>query len=51
MKVMYSNVDGISSKRLEITDMLKEKKPMAFCMVETKSKERSKSGTVWMGRI
>lgn len=39
MKVIYSNVDGISSKRLEITDMLREKKPMVFCMVETKMKK------------
>ena len=39
LKVIYTNVDGISSKRLEITDMLKEKKPMIFCMVETKVKK------------
>ena len=36
MRLVYTNVDGIVSKRLEITDMLKEKKPMVFCMVETK---------------
>ena len=39
MKVIYTNVDGICSKRLEITDMLKEKEPMVFCMVETKVKK------------
>ena len=36
---MYTNVDGVSSKRLEIADILKEKKPMIFCMVETKIKK------------
>lgn len=36
--MIYSNVDGISSKRLEITDMLREEQPMVFCMMETKVK-------------
>ena len=36
LRLIYANVDGISSKRLEIVDLLREKKPMVFCMVETK---------------
>ena len=36
LRLIYANVDGISSKRLEIADLLREKKPMVFCMVETK---------------
>ena len=39
LKIIYTNVDGIISKRLELTDMLREKKPMVFCMVETKVKK------------
>ena len=39
LNLIFSNVDGICSKRLEITDMLREKKPMVFCMVETKVKK------------
>ncbi|MPC44730.1 hypothetical protein E2C01_038409 [Portunus trituberculatus] len=38
LKGMYSNVDGLYSKRPEIMDLLKEKQPMVFCMVETKVK-------------
>ena len=39
LNVIYSNVDGLCSKRLEITDLLREKRPMVLCMVETKVPE------------
>ena len=36
MKILYSNVDGILSKLLEIKDVLLDKKPHVFCITETK---------------
>ena len=34
--IAYTNVDGLLSKRLELTDYLREKKPDIVCIVETK---------------
>ena len=36
MKVMYTNIDGIISRKLELVDYLKEKKPEIACLTETK---------------
>ena len=35
MKVMYTNIDGIISRKLELAD-LKEKKPEIVCLTQTK---------------
>ena len=34
--ISYTNIDGLLSKRLELLDYLKEKKPDIMCIVETK---------------
>ena len=36
IKVMYVNIDGIISRKLELLDYLKEKKPKIVCLAETK---------------
>ena len=36
IKVMYTNIDGIISRKLELVDYLKEKKPQIVCLTETK---------------
>ena len=36
IKVMYTNIDGIISRKLELIDYLKEKKPKIVCLTETK---------------
>ena len=35
-KVIYSNVDGLVSKRLEIEDIIRNEEPMIICFCETK---------------
>ena len=32
IKVMYTNIDGIISRKLELVDYLKEKKPQIVCL-------------------
>ncbi len=39
MRILYSNVDGLISKKLELTDLLKSKKPEIVCLTETKLKD------------
>ena len=36
IKVMYTNIDGMISRKLELIDYLKEKKPEIVCLTETK---------------
>ena len=36
IKVMYINIDGIISRKLELVDYLREKKPEIVCLTETK---------------
>ena len=38
---MYSNVDGLTSKKLELTDTIQEKNPDIICITETKLKPES----------
>ena len=33
---MYTNIEGIVARKLELTDYLKEKKPESVCLTETK---------------
>ena len=33
---MYTNIDGIIARKLELTDYLKEKKPETVCLAEAK---------------
>ena len=35
-KVMFTNIDGIISRKLELVDYLREKKPEIVCLTETK---------------
>ena len=35
IKVMYTNIDGIIARKLELVDYLKEKKPEIVCLAET----------------
>ena len=37
--ISYTNIDGLVSKRLELLDYLREKKPDIMCIVETKLTE------------
>ena len=39
LKVMYTNIDGLISSRLELIDYLMEKKPDIVCLTETKLRE------------
>ena len=36
LKVMYTNIDGIITRKLELVDYLQEKKPEIVCLTETK---------------
>ena len=36
IKIMYTNIDGTISRKLELADYLKEKKPEIICLTETK---------------
>ena len=36
LKLMYTNIDGVLSSRLELEDYLKEEKPEIVCLTETK---------------
>ena len=36
LKVIYANVDGLLSAKLEINDILRDKEPEVMCIVETK---------------
>ena len=36
IKVIYTNIDGIISRKLELVHYLKEKKPEIVCLTETK---------------
>ena len=36
IKVMYTNIDGIISRKLELVDYLREKKPQIVCLTQTK---------------
>ena len=38
---MYSNVDGLISKKLELKDTIQEKNPDIICITETKLKPES----------
>ena len=50
MKVIYSNVDGVISKDIEIRDMLTEKQPKIVCMSETKLTSNNSSHVLgWKG--
>ena len=36
IKMVYSNVDGLISKLMELKDVVKDKKPQVICLTETK---------------
>ena len=36
INIMYTNIDGIISRKIELVDYLKEKKPENICPTETK---------------
>ena len=36
IKIMYSNVDGLLSKLMELKDIIKDKEPQVICLTETK---------------
>ena len=36
IKIVYSNVDGLISKLMELKDIVKDKKPQVICLTETK---------------
>ena len=36
IEVMYTNIDGLIARKLELVDYLKEKKPEIVCLAETK---------------
>ena len=38
-KIIYTNIDEIIPRKLELTDYLKEKEPDVVCLVETKLME------------
>ncbi|MPC88427.1 hypothetical protein E2C01_083329 [Portunus trituberculatus] len=53
LKMMYMNIDGVLSSRLEMGNYLKEKKPTIVCLPETKLCEAIKidldnNNNVWM---
>ncbi len=41
---MYTNIDGLVSRLLELKDYLKNNKPEVICLTETKPKEEIKLG-------
>ena len=36
LKVMYTNIDGLLARKLELIDYIREKKPKVICLTETK---------------
>ena len=36
LKILYTNVDGLVSKLMEVRDLIREKKPQVVCLTETK---------------
>lgn len=42
LRVMYTNVDGLITSKLELQDFIKEKEPMIVCLTETKLNEAIK---------
>ena len=41
LRVMYTNIDGLTSGILELRDYMMEKKPDVVCITETKLREEA----------
>ena len=39
IKIMYTNIDGIAPRVLELKDYIREKEPEVICLIETKISE------------